>query len=105
MWEFPGGKLESNEAPAEALIREIKEEVGIDILSYRFLKEITHSYPTRTVSLLIFEVRDFNGKASCLESQMDLRWVSINDLSTYNFPEANSKIIELLYSLENSQIS
>ncbi|KTC86795.1 8-oxo-dGTP diphosphatase MutT [Legionella brunensis] len=96
MWEFPGGKLENNEEPADALIREVKEEVGIDVVSHRFLGEITHSYGTKTVHLLVYSIKEFAGDASCLESQMDLCWVNVNKLSLYNFPEANVKIIELL---------
>ncbi|ASQ45904.1 CTP pyrophosphohydrolase [Legionella clemsonensis] len=96
LWEFPGGKLEPDEAPAEALAREIKEEVGIEILSFRFLQEIIHAYSTKIVNLLIFEVRDYKGEPSCLESQMDLRWVNSKELPLYDFPEANTKIIDLI---------
>ncbi|KTD23449.1 Mutator protein MutT [Legionella lansingensis] len=96
MWEFPGGKLELNESPAEALLREVEEEVGLNILTYSFLGEITHSYGTKTVHLLVFSTKEYNGIAACLESQMDLCWANIDDLSSYEFPEANLKIIELL---------
>ncbi|KTD08257.1 8-oxo-dGTP diphosphatase [Legionella jamestowniensis DSM 19215] len=100
LWEFPGGKVEPDETPAEALVREIKEEVGLEILSFRFLEEITHAYSTKVVSLLIFVVRDYKGEPHCLESQMDLRWATISDLTTYEFPEANIKIFDLLHGLE-----
>lgn len=100
MWEFPGGKLEPDEAPAEALAREVKEELGIEVLSFRFLDEITHLYSTKIVNLLVFEVRDYKGEPSCLESQIDLRWVNVKELSTYDFPEANTKIIDLLHFLQ-----
>jgi 8-oxo-dGTP diphosphatase len=96
MWEFPGGKLEENEAPVEALMREVKEEVGVNILSYSFLGQINHSYEVKSVNLLVFCVHKYEGTACCLESQMDLRWVDLVDLSQYSFPKANIKIIELL---------
>lgn len=98
MWEFPGGKLEAEELPSSALIREIKEEVGIDILDYSFLGEVIHNYGTKTVNLLVFRVDHYQGNALCCESQMDLRWVSVGNLSNYEFPEANFKIIELIES-------
>ncbi|KTC95286.1 8-oxo-dGTP diphosphatase MutT [Legionella feeleii] len=96
MWEFPGGKLEANELPEQALIREIKEEVGIDILDYRFLTEVTHSYDAQVVHLLVFIITCYEGKPSCRESQLALHWVGIEDLDNYQFPEANIEIIELI---------
>ncbi|MDI9818817.1 MULTISPECIES: 8-oxo-dGTP diphosphatase MutT [unclassified Legionella] len=96
MWEFPGGKLEANELPETALIREIKEEVGIDILDYRFLGDISHSYGMKSVNLLVFSINRYCGDASCQEGQLDLRWVTLDKLSDYEFPEANSKIIALM---------
>lgn len=96
MWEFPGGKLEANELPEQALIREIKEEVGIDILDYRFLTEVTHRYDTQVVNLLVFIITRYEGKPSCRESQLALHWISIDELEDYQFPEANTQIIELI---------
>ncbi|MBA2652239.1 MAG: 8-oxo-dGTP diphosphatase MutT [Tatlockia sp.] len=97
-WEFPGGKLEAGELPSEALIREIKEEVGLDILDHSFLGSITHNYDTKTVDLLVFSVEKYRGDAYCRESQSDLRWVLVNELENYHFPEANKQIIELVQS-------
>ncbi|MFI4962310.1 MAG: (deoxy)nucleoside triphosphate pyrophosphohydrolase, partial [Legionellales bacterium] len=51
-WEFPGGKLEANETPENALIREIKEEVGLEIKDFRWLKEIDYQYPDRDIHLI-----------------------------------------------------
>lgn len=96
MWEFPGGKLEPNELAETALVREIKEEVGLDILDYSFLGEIVHHYGSKVVNLLIFAVKKFQGEPFKREAQLDLRWVEVNTLSEYSFPEANSQIIELI---------
>jgi 8-oxo-dGTP diphosphatase len=96
LWEFPGGKLETNELPAQALIREIREEVGIDILDYRFLGEVIHSYGSKVVNLLVFAIVGYEGKPSCCESQLALHWVNIDELDNYRFPEANIRIIELI---------
>ncbi len=96
MWEFPGGKLEAEELPTAGLIREIKEEVGLDILTYSFLGEIVHDYGTKIVNLLVFRVEEYWGEALLRESQLDLRWVEVKDLSDYSFPAANGQIIELI---------
>ncbi|KTD36284.1 Mutator protein MutT [Legionella nautarum] len=98
MWEFPGGKLESDELAETALIREIKEEVGLDILDYSFLGEIVHYYGSKMVHLLVFAVKKFQGEPFKREAQLDLQWVEVNNLSEYSFPEANSQIIELIKS-------
>ncbi len=94
-WEFPGGKLEQDENPQEALIREINEEVGLTVKASKFLGEIKHTYPSRTVTLSIFHVIDFTGVAQCCEQQMELLWIPITAIDQYKFPEANKKIVEL----------
>ena len=96
MWEFPGGKLEQDEPAFTALVREIKEEVGLDVIEADFLNQISYQYPHHSVILLVYAVRSFQGKARCCEQQMDLKWVSLDALSEYNFPEANLSILNLL---------
>lgn len=96
IWEFPGGKLENGEHPACALIREIKEEVGVDVLAYGYLGEICHHYDNQDISLLIYHVFEYKGEAICREGQMDLRWVGIEELADFQFPAANLQIIEMI---------
>ncbi|MGQ3890993.1 8-oxo-dGTP diphosphatase MutT [Legionella sp. CNM-4043-24] len=96
-WEFPGGKLETGELPADALKREIMEEVGLDVQDMRFLTDIEHVYPTRQVTLHVWQVTGFTGSPVCREAQTSLRWVTLDELERYDFPEANQKIIPLLY--------
>lgn len=95
-WEFPGGKLESNESAEEALIREIKEELGLEILKHEYLGTIQHQYPDYLVELYIFKVLDFSGEPSCLEGQLSLRWVKKNEIDQENFPQANRGIWDLI---------
>lgn len=99
LWEFPGGKVEQHELDTQALIREIQEEVGLSVLSFTFLAEINHQYPERKVCLQVYHVSDFSGEPKACESQLDLRWVPIVNLSDFQFPEANLKIINLLGTL------
>jgi 8-oxo-dGTP diphosphatase len=95
-WEFPGGKLEAGESPEQALIREVKEETGIDILEYQFLGQINHDYGNKTVQLLVFLVTQFNGEPFCQEGQLDMKWVLSHEINPADFPEANQKIWTLL---------
>lgn len=100
LWEFPGGKIEANESAEQALIREIREEVGLEIRELRFLGEINHQYPDKKVELLVFHVSQFSGVASCLEGQLDLKWIEIGQLNIKEFPEANGAIFKLLSLLQ-----
>lgn len=96
LWEFPGGKLEPGESATDALIREIKEEVGLEVLQSHFIGEIHHTYEHHAVSLLVYHVSDFSGMALICEGQMDLRWVPFNELRTFKFPAANEEILDMI---------
>ncbi len=96
LWEFPGGKLEADETADEALIREIKEEIGLDVKGYNFLGEVNYTYPDLHVNLLVYHVNHFEGEPLPCEGQMDLRWVDFDSLGDYEFPAANVQVIGLI---------
>ena len=100
-WEFPGGKVEANETVAQALARELKEEIGIDVLSCMPLLEIDHDYGDKCVLLDVFVVDNYTGEPSAQEGQQE-SWVDIAGLSTLDFPAANIAIIDKL--LEKYQL-
>ncbi len=93
LWEFPGGKLEHNETPEAALIREVKEEIDLDVLHYDLMGQINEQRTEHLLSLYVFWVHQFNGQAKCLESQADMRWVPAHELHHYQFPPTNSQIV------------
>ena len=103
LWEFPGGKLEGEELASFALVREIKEEVGLDVMAYDYLGEVCHTYNHHSVSLFVYHVHQYQGEASCCEAQMDLRWVDLDSLNNFQFPAANIEIIELIKDLQISR--
>lgn len=98
-WEFPGGKVEANESVSDALIRELKEEVNLDVSSTTEFMDISHDYPDKHVRLDIHLVTDFSGNASGMEGQQ-VKWVEVQSLSEYEFPEANKPIVEKLFDLD-----
>lgn len=104
LWEFPGGKLEANESAEQALIREIKEEIGLEVKTCHLLGEIEHQYPGKLVQLIVFHVSKFSGTASCLEGQLDLRWIDKEHLNPNEFPEANSAIFKLFSFIEQTVV-
>ena len=95
-WEFPGGKVEEQETPQDALVREIDEEIGIHIISSSYLGLVINEEPTPAVNLLIYRVDKFQGEPICRESQLAMRWVALNKLSDYAFPKANQNILNLI---------
>lgn len=95
-WEFPGGKLEGSETPLEALKREINEEVGLTIVDAKYLTTIEETYNAKPTTLLVYYVDNFDGTAVCCESQLDLKWITCNELCHYQFPKANEEIAKLI---------
>jgi 8-oxo-dGTP diphosphatase len=98
-WEFPGGKVENDETVAQALARELKEEVAIEVLSCQPLIKVEHTYrgedKVKNVCLDVFIVDNFIGEPSAQEGQGQ-GWYALNEFEQLDFPEANKVIIEKL---------
>jgi 8-oxo-dGTP diphosphatase len=97
-WEFPGGKREANESIEDALIRELSEEIGIQVTTQSPFMLIEHDYGDKKVRLDVRLVEGFEGKAHNQEGQQSL-WVHISDLNKFTFPDANMPIINKLVGL------
>ena len=95
LWEFPGGKVEAGESIQGALMRELREELGIDVHSSRPLITIPHEYKDKRVLLDVHLVDNFSGEPLGLEGQPVL-WVSKCRLAFYEFPAANKPIISAI---------
>lgn len=94
-WEFPGGKVEKSETVAQALARELKEEVNIDVLSCLPLITIDHDYGDKKVCLEVFVVDNYIGEPSAQEGQQQ-GWFAIEEFKSLDFPKANEVIIDKL---------
>ena len=94
-WEFPGGKLEEGEEPEACLVREIKEELHINIEVIDVYKVILHKYESKTVLLLCYLCRMQEGVVVPLECN-DFAWVCRADLITYDFAPADLPAVEKL---------
>lgn len=95
LWEFPGGKLDPGESVDQALHRELREELGIQVTEHRPLICIRHDYADRRVLLDVHLVTAWQGDPHGLEDQ-PVRWVAAADLGTYPMPAADRPIISAL---------
>ena len=94
-WEFPGGKLAADETPAEALQRELREELGIEVSAFEWVLDITNQPDQKPLTLHCFVVTDYQGEPEPLDGQ-GLKWVSIDELHAQDILEADQPFIEAL---------
>ncbi|OGO78567.1 MAG: hypothetical protein A2Y23_13345 [Clostridiales bacterium GWB2_37_7] len=94
-WEFPGGKLEENETPEQALIREIKEELNMIIEPVEIYKAVRHKYKDKDILLLAYICRLLHGEGKPIECN-DFKWVAKEQLSLYEYTLADVDIVEKL---------
>ena len=100
LWEFPGGKVESGERPELSLIRELKEELGIDVKEECLapLTFASHLYPDFHLLMPLYVCRRWEGIVEAREAQR-LKWVWPHDLRNYPMPPADEPLIPHLTSL------
>ncbi len=95
MWEFPGGKLESDETYEMCLMREMNEELGVDIkVGYEF-EEVLHQYSEKAVFIKFFICSLLSGEPKAIQCS-DFQWINRNDLARYDFPAADTKVVSRL---------
>ena len=100
LWEFPGGKVEAHEQPESALIRELKEELAIDVTEACLapLTFASHSYEDFHLLMTLYVCRRWKGLVTAVEGQ-ELKWVSPVKLRDYPMPPADLPLIPHLIDL------
>jgi 8-oxo-dGTP diphosphatase len=94
-WEFPGGKVGPQESEREALVRELREELGVEVAVARPFMRLTHAYEDRDVELSLWIVERFAGSALALDGQC-LKWVEPAALAAEDILEADRPFIVAL---------
>jgi 8-oxo-dGTP diphosphatase len=97
LWEFPGGKREAGETFEECLVREIREELGVEISVGGLFEEIIHNYPEKSVHLKFFICKLLSSEPQPLDCAA-VRWVTKAELADFQFPTADAQLLEKLKS-------
>ena len=92
LWEFVGGKVESDETKEQALIRECKEELNVLLSVGDVFMDVVHEYPDITVHLTLFNVKIAEGKPQKIEHN-DIRWITPSEIPNYEFCPADEEIL------------
>lgn len=93
LWEFPGGKVEPGEAPTATVVRECREECGIEIEPVDIFEVTSHAYPERDVLLLFYACRLVSGEVQHLEVA-DHAWCLPSEISRYALPPADVPVVQ-----------
>lgn len=97
MWEFPGGKIEEGESREEALHREIREELEVEIDDLQFLTKVDYDYPTFHLTMHCFTCKMADGKVH-LNAHNDAKWIGISELRDQNWVPADVIVVNELIS-------
>ncbi len=94
-WEFPGGKIEPEETPEECLRRELNEEFGIETEIHEYICSSKYEYDHIAIELMAYRVTHISGDLE-LNSHEEILWIELCELTSYDFAEADKRIIDKL---------
>ena len=98
MWEFMGGKIEPGETPEEALARECREELALDIENEHIIDSVVHEYPEKTIRLTLISCSPKSGSVPKALEHQQIKWVTASEMRGMPFAAADSELIGKLFS-------
>ena len=97
MWEFPGGKIERGETPAEALARECREEILLEIENQSVLRSILHRYPEKTIRLILVECNARPDSVPVPQEGQTVAWVHPSELNQLPICPADRDLLPFVF--------
>ena len=98
LWEFPGGKIEPGETPEEALARECREELALEIENPTVLRSVVHRYPEKTVRLLLVECSVRPGSVPVPQEGQSVAWIRPADLARLPVCPADKELLPFVFA-------
>lgn len=95
LWKFPGGKIEKGETKEQAIIRELQEELNIDVSVDCEIGEHVFNYPDRPINLIAMKCKIVSGNV-VLEEHENAKWVPLDELDSFEFAPADVFIVDML---------
>ncbi len=103
LWEFVGGKVEPGEGKSQALIRECREELAVEVDVGDVFMEVLHDYPDLLVRLTLFNASIASGVPQMLEHN-DIRWITVAEIPNFDFCPADEDILKKLMEGKDDRI-
>ena len=94
LWEFMGGKIESGETPEQALARECREELALEIENEHIIDSVVHEYPEKTIRLTLISCSPKSGSIPKALEHQQIRWVTRAEMDAIDFAPADRELIE-----------
>ena len=97
LWEFMGGKIEQDETPEQALARECREELNLEIEDERIIDSVVHEYPEKTIRLTLISCSPKSGSIPKALEHQQIRWVTVEEMTTMPFCPADRDLLPVLF--------
>ena len=97
LWEFMGGKIEPGETPEQALSRECREELALEIENEHIIDSVVHEYPEKTIRLTLISCSPKSGSIPKALEHQQIRWVTVKEMEKMPFCPADKDLLPVLF--------